>query len=178
MLRCATITAQFLLIDKYFNSFTPTGPNLLAPWDFLYHRHMKRVGPKNHDLRMISPNRGSAYTQAMHVKRRLTFLSAHYSDVDVKQICKHDRELSLDYFHVARRYLDLFIFQHFTRSITALKEWDAKCHPPNGSGKYDLQRNLYSISDARSAARHHLLQFENPIFFKYWTLLTPVFDSP
>ena len=166
MLRRATITAQFLLIDKYFDSFTPTGPNLLAPWDFLYHRQMKRLGPKTHDLRTISPNRGSTYSPVMHVKRRLTLLSATFTDADVKLICKHDRELSLDYAHVARRYLDLFIFQHFTQSLTALKEWDAQCHPPNGSGKYDCQRNLYSISDARSAARHHLLQFENPIFFK------------
>ena len=41
--RLATLTARFLLMIKYFNSYTQIGPQLIASWDFLYHRHMKRA---------------------------------------------------------------------------------------------------------------------------------------
>ena len=110
---------------------------------------MKRAGPKNPDLRTVSPNRGKNYSQNMHVKRRLVSLSTEFTDIDINEICVLDRELGLDYSMVARRYLDYFIFKHFSESIKRLKEWDAQCHPPNGSSKYQAQRTIFNIADAR-----------------------------
>ena len=163
--RRGSLTARFLLLTKYFDSYTQVGPQLIASWDFLYHRHMKRPGPKNPDLRTVSPNRGKNYSQKMHVKRRLVSLSTEFTDIDIDEICVLDRELGLDYSMVARRYLDYFIFKHFSESIKRLKEWDAQCHPPNGSGKYQAQRTIHNITDVRASARHHLLRHENPVFF-------------
>ena len=94
---------------------------------------MKRTGPKNIDLRMVSPNRGSNYTQETHVKRRLSLLSTQYTDIELKETRRLDRELGLDYANVARQYLNFFIFGHFKESIARLQEWDAAVSPPNDS---------------------------------------------
>ena len=166
MLRRSQLTARFLLMVNYFDTLTQTGPILIASWDFIYHRHMKRAGPKNMVSRHVSPNRGINYTPEKHVMRRLDVLSNKYTDSDVKDICRLDRELGMDYASVARMYMDLFVFQHFKESIAILQEWDHAVHPPNGSGKYDSHRNLYSMTDVRANARYHLVHNGNAIFFQ------------
>jgi len=120
--------------------------------------------------RTVSPNRGINYTQEKHVMCRLEVLSNKYTDSKLKDICSLDRELGLDYASVARMYMDLSVFQHFEESIALLQEWDGEVHPPNGSGKYDSHRNLYSMADVRANARYHLVYNENPTFFQIFDI--------
>ena len=166
MLRRSQLTARFLLMANYFDPLTQTGPILIASWDFIYHRHMKRAGPKSMVSRIVSPNRGVNYSQEKHVIRRLEVLCTKYTESELDDICKLDRELGLDYAAVARMYLDLFVFQHFKESIALLQEWDRDVHPPNGSGKYESHRNIYSMNDVRANARYHLVHNGNPTFYQ------------